>query len=476
MQHTTLLPRFLAKLATMVMTIVMVYASVLAPLTPVVHAWSLFTPETFRGVWIEDTETVRDQSDWNAIALDLKNRGFTDAFANFTYAGGAYYSSSILPAWWVYNSSGDQLRMFINAMHAQGIRAHDWILAYNASYGMDATALSALRSNGDLAMLWDYNSQSLQEGILQGGATTTWLNYNSSDVRDRLVSIAEELATNYPDLDGIHFDYMRSVGDISTYDNKSKAEFAADTGINIATSSWPAAVMPGYLFNPTQADGPYRQQYVDWQAGNITHTLELIKSGVHAINPALKVSVAVFPSYLDPYLHAQDWEWWDESEFVDMLMPMDYTTSTSSFSTMLDQDYQYQYGNVPLYPGINFKDTSLTVANGLAMIDITRQKEKGGFMFYERTSLTRNGLPSDYTPPAVALSFTANPTSITSSQSSLLTWNATNTVNCYATGAWSGYKAVSGTHTVWPTSTSTYTLSCAGVGGTTTSSVTVGVH
>ena len=80
--------------------------------------------------------------------------------------------------------------------------------------------------------------------------------------------------------------------------------------------------------------------------------------------------------------------------------------------------------------------------------------------------------------PAPAFTLTANPTTITSGQSSTLTWSAvTNATSCTATGGtFTGSKATSGgTQSVSPTSTTTFTLSCTGTGGTTNRTATVTV-
>ena len=77
--------------------------------------------------------------------------------------------------------------------------------------------------------------------------------------------------------------------------------------------------------------------------------------------------------------------------------------------------------------------------------------------------------------PAPTVSLSANPTSITFGQSSMLTWSSANATICTASGSWSGTKATSGTQSVSPTSTSTYTLTCTGTGGSANQSVMVTV-
>ncbi|MEO5635270.1 MAG: S8 family serine peptidase [Candidatus Paceibacterota bacterium] len=75
--------------------------------------------------------------------------------------------------------------------------------------------------------------------------------------------------------------------------------------------------------------------------------------------------------------------------------------------------------------------------------------------------------------PPPTLSLSANPTSITSGQSSTLSWSSTNAASCTASGGWSGVKTTSGSELVAPTQTTSYTLSCTGTGGTVSQSATV---
>jgi hypothetical protein len=76
---------------------------------------------------------------------------------------------------------------------------------------------------------------------------------------------------------------------------------------------------------------------------------------------------------------------------------------------------------------------------------------------------------------APTVTLTADPATITSGQSSTLTWSSTGATTCTASGGWAGTKTTSGTQSVSPTGTTTYTLACTGAGGTTTRSVTVTV-
>jgi PKD repeat protein len=84
-------------------------------------------------------------------------------------------------------------------------------------------------------------------------------------------------------------------------------------------------------------------------------------------------------------------------------------------------------------------------------------------------------LPGGNTTPAPTVNFSSNPTSISSGQSSTLTWSSSNATGCTASGGWTGSKAVSGSQSVSPGATTSYSLACSGAGGSTSATATVTV-
>jgi hypothetical protein len=78
-------------------------------------------------------------------------------------------------------------------------------------------------------------------------------------------------------------------------------------------------------------------------------------------------------------------------------------------------------------------------------------------------------------PPVVTIS--AASTSITTGQSTTLTWSATNATSCTAAGGWSGTKGVSGTQSTGAlTANAIFEIDCVGPGGRDDASVTVTVN
>jgi hypothetical protein len=69
--------------------------------------------------------------------------------------------------------------------------------------------------------------------------------------------------------------------------------------------------------------------------------------------------------------------------------------------------------------------------------------------------------------PAPTVTLTVNPTSIAAGSTATLTWSSTNATACTASGDWSGTEATTGTQSVTPATTGSYsyTLTCMGPGG-----------
>jgi uncharacterized protein YjdB len=79
-------------------------------------------------------------------------------------------------------------------------------------------------------------------------------------------------------------------------------------------------------------------------------------------------------------------------------------------------------------------------------------------------------------PPLPTVSLVATSTSVAMAATDTLTWSSTNATACTASGSWTGSQGLSGSTTVGPiTNSASYTLTCTGSGGSTSSVVAVAV-
>lgn len=78
-------------------------------------------------------------------------------------------------------------------------------------------------------------------------------------------------------------------------------------------------------------------------------------------------------------------------------------------------------------------------------------------------------------PDEPTVTLTADPQAIDEGESALLEWDSTDADECVASDGWSGTKSTSGSQTVSPSETTTYSLECEGDGGTGSDEVMVTV-
>ncbi len=115
-----------------------------------------------------------------------------------------------------------------------------------------------------------------------------------------------------------------------------------------------------------------------------------------------------------------------------------------------------------------------SLAVGADTLTATYTPDSASSATYTSATGTSTATVTSSTPqPTVTLA--ASPTSIASGGSSILTWTSTNATSCTASSGWSGTEATSGTESVTPAATTSYTLTCTGAGGSANASATVTV-
>ncbi len=145
---------------------------------------------------------------------------------------------------------------------------------------------------------------------------------------------------------------------------------------------------------------------------------------------------------------------------------MDFTEKTAGGPVTCRLDIENNY---TAYKYNIVKETITGLAYGDHDIEFRATHDRyagASYWFYSSKTFTIAAPPT--------CSVTANPTSIVSGNSSTLTWSSINASSCNA--SWTTSTAASGTKIVSPASTTTYSMSCTGAGGTTncsTATVTV---
>jgi len=284
------------------------------------------TPSTvpIRGLVIEHTDVQRTAMDWQAVAREAQARRYTDVFITTTYTGGCHYESEIpaLPRWassLPENGGAPLPEAPLRFFAPLGITVHAVINCFNAQYGVTNESLAALRHMDMLGLLYHPERQTREEQVPWGGAWQRYLNYNNPRTGDRLAAIIRELLQRFPELGGIHLDYLRSPGWV--------AELSDFTLERYGASDW-RLLLPDFFGGLNEE----RAAFDDWQRVNLSAT---VRKAVEAAGDHT-LSASVFPTYYDPRDHHQPWDEW--TSYFDYLCPMNYTDSNVEFNQRLRQD------------------------------------------------------------------------------------------------------------------------------------------
>jgi hypothetical protein len=232
---------------------------------------------------------------------------------------------------------------------------------------------------------------------------------------------------------------------------------------------------------PTSGSTSYLVWYELYPAGAI-QVPNSVKPG-DIITASLQCTAACSPSSTQTWLlgltdHTAGWTWTQSFQYQSSMASAEWITEAPGNSTLPLANYGQATFDPVEANGLN-PNLSLS-ANGIIMQDPYGETSNpsdpvNGDVFstcWGAGSLTPCTAGSFTTPPpATTASLSANPKTISSGQSSTLSWSSTNATSC----AGSGFSApgTSGSAIVHPTVTTSYSVTCTGNGGSASALATV---
>jgi len=143
-----------------------------------------------------------------------------------------------------------------------------------------------------------------------------WVDPSSEEYVNRLLSIVEEIVSNY-DVDGLQLDRIRMPGSVIRAE-ASERLFREATGLS-----------PG-------SDEKRWQEFVRNQ---VSQVVRRVCEKARSVKRSLKLSAAVFPSPSNAALNQlQDWGKWVEEEWVDYVCTMAYAQGFYAFKAYVDEE------------------------------------------------------------------------------------------------------------------------------------------
>lgn len=319
-----------------------------------------------RGLWVLSEGSVRVLDDPARVEPLLERAarlGATDLFVQVYRGGRAFYPAD--PAFerapQVGRFEADPLTLLIREAHARGMRVHGWVNVLSLSTRRDAKLLADL---GREAILVDRRGRSLLDypdfdlpqpdrEFYRMGTPGLYLDPAVPSVRERILATFRDLVARYPELDGLHLDYIRhpdllpfipgsrfGVGLDFGYGEIARARYRAETGRADPIEGAP----PGVVRDSEAWDA--------WRRAQVTTLVEEIGRTTRAIRPGLLLSAAVISHVERSYLSlAQDWPHWLATGILDRVIPMVYTRDETLLRYQLE-GYVGLTGSDRIWPGI----------------------------------------------------------------------------------------------------------------------------
>ncbi len=240
----------------------------------------------------------------------------TDVLVEVRYRADALYQTNRVPDNYpnpeprshiLKDASFDPLAYTLAQGHKRDLRVHAWFVTFNAA--PQNTLLLKANYIYQHHPGWFTRAQKSPDpkDAAQFGY---FLDPGLPEVQDYLLNVLGDLLSGYPELDGLHLDYVRYPGSKQGYHPDAVARFDARSEPKLSWNQW------------------RMQQVTDF----VARTRALADS----LNPGLVFSAAVIPEYhqaLD--LYAQDWHNWLLLGLVDFVYPMVYDLELAEFSAQL---------------------------------------------------------------------------------------------------------------------------------------------
>ncbi len=285
------------------------------------------SPE-FRAMWVTrfewpSTNSAVAQARIDAIMGDLAASNFNAVFVQVRGQADTLYPSPFevwSPLIGGHDPGWDPLAYAVNSAHANGIEFHAYINTHTCWQG------TSLPANPEHLFYEHCNAADpdARDWLIHDSAGAP-VQFHENDyvwiapgvpafqayLRQQICYVVE----NY-DVDGVHFDRIRTPNSLFSYDPISVAR----------------------LNNPQS--NPEGLGFHEWTADQITRNVRDIYAAVMTVKPHVKVSAAVFPnpSTAPTYQH-QDARAWAQSGGLDLIVPMCYFTggAGSTWDTRLQQ-------------------------------------------------------------------------------------------------------------------------------------------
>ena len=367
-----------------------------------------------RALWV--IRTALDSPDAvREMVAEAAGSGFNTLLVQVRGRGDAFYASSLepraerLPD----NPAFDPLQLVIEEAHARGMAVHAWVNTYLVWGPVDPPRsprhvvnanpewLAVPRSLG--RELHDRNPRdprylrSITEHAWAHQRTVTglWSSPSHPAVQARVQAVWLELATNY-DLQGIHFDYVRLPSGEFDYSRGTLDRFRAWVRPYLSSQRY-ADLVAASGSNPFAMAEALGDLWDQFRRDQVSTLVRRIYRSVKEVRPDLVISAALVPDPKEARVKRyQDWWSWLADGFLDVAVPMAYTTDREQFDAWVEEARVSAGSRERVWAGVGAYKNPVDAT--LRQIDSARERGVGGVVVfaYDSASSTpaQSGTPT----------------------------------------------------------------------------------
>jgi len=270
------------------------------------------------------------------------------------------------------NSDFDALEYLIEKASPLGISVQAWLVIMAAS-----TIHTSLQPANHLYyqhpewFTWGPNGR-MKEAE---GSMGIFIDPGIPQVQEYLVNVVRDIAINYPELDGIHLDYIRYP--------------ARQYGKNPTSLE--------LYHNETDVDTP--QAWQNWRRYQISHIVQRMYAEVKTISPKMQLTAAVIANYPEAYNdYAQDWKEWLDGGFIDRVYLMAYTVNDQTLDKILAKADSFNHkGQVVVGLRAWTESGTYPISKILSKLFLARDYGFAGDALFSYEGMNHNGYWGDLT-------------------------------------------------------------------------------
>lgn len=284
-----------------------------------------------RGLWVEcegSQETLYSRAKIDQLIDRAQKYGFNTLFIQIYRHDRAWYKSRYADSTpyleIIREEKIDPLAYLIQKGHMAGLKIHAWLNMFRIGKNKNVPILrrfgeDIVTRDGKGISLLKYNADALPDGGY-------WLDPGDENVSLYLRNIIAEVVRAYPDLDGIHLDFVRypfnSPYAGSLWANRNDLGYGKDSVRRF--KEWTGLDPLRMELNRSNC-----QAWDNWRRYQINTFVESSYGLVRRLNPSLDFSIAVIAWADRAYLSAfQDWRRWLDEGLVDFVATMNYGTDS----------------------------------------------------------------------------------------------------------------------------------------------------